>query len=176
MKMETATFGGGCFWCIEAVLQRLKGVDRVESGYTGGNAPGVPTYREVCSGLTGHAEVVRVSFDPEVISYHDLVTVFMTSHDPTQLNGQGADIGTQYRSVIYYYSDTQKAVSQQVFDELKPVFSQPIVTELTEMGVFHIAEEDHQNYYNDNPNAGYCRFVIDPKVAKLKQLYADKLT
>lgn len=176
MKLETATFGGGCFWCIEAVLQRLKGVDRVESGYTGGNAPGVPTYREVCSGLTGHAEVVRVSFDPEVISYHDLVTVFMTSHDPTQLNGQGADIGTQYRSVIYYYSDTQKAVSQQVFDELKPVFPQPIVTELTEMGVFHIAEEDHQNYYNDNPNAGYCRFVIDPKVAKLKQLYADKLT
>lgn len=176
MSKEIATFGGGCFWCIEAVLQRLKGVEKVESGYTGGNAPGIPTYREVCSGLTGHAEVVRITFDADIISYHDLVTVFMTSHDPTQLNGQGGDIGTQYRSVIYYYSDEQKVTSQQVFDELKTVFSEPIVTELTEIGVFHMAEEDHQNYYNENPNAGYCRFVIDPKVAKLKQLYADKLS
>lgn len=176
MSKEIATFGGGCFWCIEAVLQRLKGVEKVESGYTGGNAPGIPTYREVCSGLTGHAEVVRITFDADIISYHDLVTVFMTSHDPTQLNGQGADIGTQYRSVIYYYSNEQKEVVKLVFDQLKDVYSAPTVTELSEMGVFHMAEEDHQNYYNENPNAGYCRFVIDPKVAKLKQLYADKLS
>ena len=175
MRLETATVGGGCFWCIEAVVQRLKGVEKVVSGYTGGNAPGHPTYREVCSGLTGHAEVVQINFDPEVVSYHDLITVFMTSHDPTQMNQQGADRGTQYRSVIYYHSDEQKQISEQVFAELADVFPRPIVTELSEATTFYEAELGHQNYYNENGQAGYCRVVIDPKIAKLRTMYADKL-
>ena len=175
MKKEIATFGGGCFWCIEAVVQRLKGVEEVISGYTGGTVPGVPTYREVCSGLTGHAEVVQVTFDTEVLSYHDLITVFMTSHDPTQLNRQGADSGTQYRSAIYYHSDEQKEIAYQIFDELKTSYDAPIVTELDELIEFHPAEEGHQNYYNENSQAGYCRAVISPKIAKLRSQYADKL-
>lgn len=175
MKLETATFGGGCFWCIEAVIQRLKGVEKVVSGYAGGNAPGHPTYREVCSGLTGHAEVVQVSFDADVLSYHDLITIFMTSHDPTQLNGQGADLGTQYRSVVFYHSEEQKTIAEQVFAGVAPHFPQPIVTELSELPTFYEAEEGHQNYYNNNGQAGYCRAVIDPKVAKLRAMYADRL-
>lgn len=173
--METAIFGGGCFWCIEAVIQRLKGVEKVESGYAGGNAPGKPTYREVCSGLTGHAEVVRVTYDERIISFKDLITIFMTSHDPTQLNGQGADHGTQYRSVIYYKSEEEKLIVEGVFKELKSAYSDPIVTELSPLPEFHTAEIDHQNYYNDNPQAGYCRAVIDPKIAKLRNMYADRL-
>ena len=175
MKREVATIGGGCFWCIEAVIQRLKGVEKVESGYAGGTVPGVPTYREVCSGLTGHAEVVQVTFDKEVLTYHDLITIFMTSHDPTQLNRQGADRGTQYRSVIYYHSEQQKQSAQQVIDELQEIYDTPIVTELSELPEFHIAEIGHQEYYNNNPSAGYCRAVIDPKIAKLRSLYADRL-
>jgi peptide-methionine (S)-S-oxide reductase len=175
MKTEIATFGGGCFWCIEAVVQRLKGVTKVESGYTGGKVPGTPTYREICSGLTGHAEVVKVTFDTEELSYHDLITVFMTSHDPTQLNRQGADRGTQYRSVIYYHSAEQKEVAQQIFSEIEDSFTQPIVTELSAAEVFHLADITHQDYYNSNTEAGYCRVVIDPKIAKLRSMYADKL-
>ena len=175
MKTEIATFGGGCFWCIEAVIQRLKGVQKVASGYTGGNAPGIPTYREVCSGLTGHAEVIQVTFNPEELTYHDLITIFMYSHDPTQLNRQGADRGTQYRSVIYYHSEEQKKIVQHVFSEIESYFSEPIVTELSSAQEFHVAEIAHQDYYNNNSEAGYCRAVITPKIAKLKAMYADRL-
>lgn len=175
MKQEIATVGGGCFWCIEAILQRLKGVEKIQSGYAGGTVPGKPTYREVCSGRTGHAEVVQVTFDPEILSYHDLITIFMTSHDPTQLNQQGADRGTQYRSVIYYHSELQKETAEQVFEELNSYYSDPIVTELSEAPEFFEAEDYHQEYYNNNGEAGYCRVVIDPKIAKLRAMYADKL-
>lgn len=175
MKTEIATFGGGCFWCIEAVIQRLKGVEAVASGYTGGNVPGIPTYREVCSGLTGHAEVVQVTFNPDVLSYNDLITIFMTSHDPTQLNQQGADRGTQYRSVIYYHSEEQQQVIPQVFAAVAGYFSASIVTEVSEAEEFHIAEIGHQDYYNENSEAGYCRAVIDPKISKLRAMYADRL-
>lgn len=175
MKQETAIIGGGCFWCVEAVIQRLKGVEKAESGYSGGNAPGVPTYREICSGLTGHAEVVRVTFNTNLLSYRDLITVFMTSHDPTQLNMQGADRGTQYRSIIFYENDVQKQTASQVFEELKDVYTDPIVTELAETTMFHAADISHKNYYNINSGSGYCRVVIDPKITKLRAMYADKL-
>lgn len=175
MKNQSiATFGGGCFWCIEAVIQRLKGVETIKSGYSDGQIKN-PAYREVCTGRTGHAEVVQVVFDPDILSYHDLITVFMTSHDPTTLNRQGADAGTQYRSIILYHDNIQKETAEKVFEELKSVFSGPIVTQLKPFQVFYEAEEDHQNYYNENPDAGYCRMVIDPKVHKLKKMYADKL-
>ena len=176
MKNKTlATFGGGCFWCVEAVIQRLKGVEYVESGYTGGDAPGRPTYREICTGTTGHAEVVQVTFDPEVLSYEELITIFMTSHDPTTLNRQGADRGTQYRSVIYYHSDEQKAIAEKVIHKLKDYYSAPIVTELSPLGEYYTAEKYHQNYYNSNSYAGYCKVVIAPKINKLRAMYADKL-
>ncbi len=174
-KLELATFGGGCFWCIEAILQQVKGVEKVVSGYTGGKAPGKPTYREVCSGLTGHAEVVQITFDPNELTYHDLITIFMTSHDPTELNKQGADRRTQYRSVIYYHSSEQKQIVERVFEELKHFYTQPIVTELAKAEKFHLAETDHQDYYNNNPEAGYCRVMIDPKIAKLRSMYANKI-
>ncbi len=175
MKTEIATFGGGCFWCIEAVIQRLRGVIKVESGYAGGNSKGTPTYKEVCTGLTGHAEVVQISFNPDELSYYDLITIFMTSHDPTTLNRQGADKGTQYRSVIFYHSGKQKEICENIFEELKPYFLESIVTELKEFTQFYPAEPEHQNYYNNNANAGYCRVVIEPKINKLRAMYADKL-
>jgi peptide-methionine (S)-S-oxide reductase len=175
MKKEIAIFGGGCFWCIEAIIQRLKGVEKIDAGYTGGTAPGRPTYREVCSGKTGHAEVVQVRFDSDVLSYHDLITVFLTSHDPTLLNRQGANSGTQYRSVIYYNDEAQKQIAEEVMLELKDAFPSPIVTELSKATHFYIAELAHQNYYSQNSEAGYCRVVIDPKIAKLRAMYADKL-
>lgn len=173
--MEVATLGGGCFWCTEAVLQEVRGVQKVVSGYTGGKAPGRPTYREVCSGLTGHAEVVQVSFDPDVLSYHDLLVIFMTTHDPTTLNRQGADVGTQYRSVIYYHNEEQKRVAEEVIEELKDSFDAPIVTEVSPLAPFYEAEEYHQNYYRNNPRQGYCSYVISPKINKLRKLHADKL-
>ena len=175
MKEEIAVFGGGCFWCVEAVVQRLKGVEKVESGYSGGTVPGKPTYREVCSGLTGHAEVVRVTFNSEELSFEDLITIFMTSHDPTQLNRQGADYGTQYRSVIFYQNDGQKATAEMVMEKLKDVYENPIVTELTAAPEFHLAEADHQNYYNENTEVGFCQAVISPKISKLRTMYADRL-
>lgn len=175
MNNEIATFGAGCFWCIEAVIQRLKGVEKVVSGYSGGKLPGQPTYREVCSGLSGHAEVIQVTFDSDIINYHDLITIFMTSHDPTQFNRQGADHGTQYRSVIFYHSEDQKEIAGKVFEELKEEFPSPIVTELSPAEKFYLAEADHQNFYNDNSEAGYCRVVIDPKIAKLRAQYSDRL-
>lgn len=173
-NLSIATFGGGCFWCIEAVIQRLKGIVSIKSGYADGHIKN-PAYREVCTGRTGHAEVVQVTFDPEIISYHDLIAIFMTSHDPTTLNQQGADKGTQYRSIILYHDDEQKAIAEQVLETVQPFYSDPIVTELKPFEVFYEAEEDHQNYYNNNQEAGYCRMVIDPKVQKLRKMYADKL-
>ena len=172
---EVATFGGGCFWCVEAVIQRLKGVEKVVSGYAGGNAPGKPTYREVCSGLTGHAEVIQVTFDPTIIDYVALLTVFMTTHDPTTLNRQGADRGTQYRSVIFYHNETQKSQAEEVIKVVQEYHDNPIVTEIEELPVFYDAEEYHQDYYNNNREQGYCLAVIDPKVRKLRSLYSDLL-
>ncbi|HMC00386.1 MAG TPA: peptide-methionine (S)-S-oxide reductase MsrA [Flavobacteriaceae bacterium] len=174
-KIETMTIGGGCFWCIEAIFNEINGVKKVVSGYSGGNAPGKPTYREVCSGLTGHAEVVQVTFDADVISYKDLLVIFMTSHDPTSLNRQGADTGTQYRSVIYYHNDSQKKIAEQVIDEMATYFDKPIVTEISPLEEFFEAEEHHQNYYANNKNQGYCSFVITPKLSKLRKMHADKL-
>lgn len=173
--LEKATLGGGCFWCTEAVFQEVKGVSNVVSGYTGGNAPGRPTYREVCSGLTGHAEVVQLSFDPNVISYEELLIIFMTTHDPTTLNRQGADRGTQYRSVIYYHSDKQKEIAHTVVKEMDAYYDNPIVTEIAALGTFYEAEKEHQDYYRNNQTQGYCSFVITPKLIKLRQLHADKL-
>jgi len=174
-KLELATFGGGCFWCTEAVFKEVKGVENIVSGYSGGNAPGKPTYREVCSGLTGHAEVIQITFDPNLISYEDLVIIFMTTHDPTTLNRQGGDVGTQYRSVIYYHNEGQKDIAESVIKNLQSYFDNSIVTEINPIGIFYEAEEYHQNYYANNQTQGYCSYVITPKLAKLRKLHADKL-
>ncbi len=174
-NLELATLGGGCFWCTEAVMLEVNGVEKVVSGYTGGNTEGKPTYREVCSGLTGHAEVIQVSFDPAIISYEDLLTIFMTSHDPTTLNRQGADMGTQYRSVIYYHNDEQKAMAEKVAKEIEPYYDDPVVTEISPLGEFYSAEDNHQDYYRNNTSQGYCRVVITPKLVKLRKMHADKL-
>ncbi|MDP5082460.1 MAG: peptide-methionine (S)-S-oxide reductase MsrA [Winogradskyella sp.] len=174
-NLQIATVGGGCFWCTEAVFQAVKGVEEVISGYSGGTAPGKPTYREICSGLTGHAEVVQITFDANVITYEDILVIFMTTHDPTTLNRQGADRGTQYRSVIYYHNDKQKEIAEIVIMEMAEYFENPIVTEVTKASIFYEAEEDHQDFYKNNPDYGYCSFVIDPKLAKLRKLHADKL-
>ncbi len=174
-KLEVATLGGGCFWCIEAVLQRVNGVEKIISGYTGGTAPGKPTYREVCSGLTGHAEVVQVTFDPERISFKELLILFMTSHDPTSLNRQGGDIGTQYRSVIYYHDESQKEIAKLVAKEVAPYFENPIATEISPLATFYAAEDYHQEYDNNNSSQGYCSAVIRPKLAKLREMHADKM-
>ena len=174
-SLQLATVGGGCFWCTEAVFQEIKGVEKVVSGYTGGNVPGKPTYREVCSGLTGHAEVVQVTFDPHVISYEDILMIFMTTHDPTTLNRQGGDSGTQYRSVIFYHDDSQKKIAEVVIKEVSKYFNDPIVTEISPLDIFYEAEDYHQNYYRNNQEQGYCSFIITPKLAKLRKLYADKL-
>jgi peptide-methionine (S)-S-oxide reductase len=173
---EIALIGGGCFWCIEAVLERLEGVSRVVSGYAGGKNPS-PSYEQVCSGATGHAEVVQVEFDPAVLSYRDLLIVFFAMHDPTTLNRQGADVGTQYRSVIYYNSDTQRQVAEALIREFdgEGIWGAPIVTKVEAAPVFYPAEQYHQQYYQRNPNAGYCQFVIAPKVAKLRQRFAHRL-
>jgi peptide-methionine (S)-S-oxide reductase len=171
---EIATLGGGCFWCIETLYQDLKGVSKVESGYSGGHVNN-PTYREICEGTTGHAEVIQVTFDPALISYRDLLDIFFTVHDPTTLNRQGNDVGTQYRSVIYYHNDTQKAIALEAKQAAAPIWERPIVTEVTELGVFYKAEYYHQNYYKDNPNQGYCRVIIAPKVSKFREKYFNRL-
>lgn len=175
MKTEIATFGAGCFWCIDAVIEQLKGVEKVVSGYAGGTVPGTPTYREVCSGLTGHAEIVQVTFDADLISFHDLIMVFMTSHNPTLLNKQGADEGTQYRSIVQYHSEEQKSIITDVFEEVKDYFPSAIVTEVTPVSEFFPAEQPHQGFYAHHPTAAYCRAVIDPKIAKLRAMYAHLL-
>ena len=174
-NLEIATFGGGCFWCTEAIFLEVKGIEKVVSGYSGGNAPGKPTYREVCSGLTGHAEVVQVTYDADVISYEDILVIFMTTHDPTQLNRQGADVGTQYRSVIYYHNEEQQKIAKVVVDQLAPYFDNKIVTEISPLDIFYEAEEYHQDYYRNNTEQGYCSFVITPKLQKLRKSHADKL-
>lgn len=175
MKNEKlATFGGGCFWCIEAVIQRLKGVEKVVSGYAGGSAESA-NYRAVSSGISNHAEVIQVTYDADVISYEDLISIFMTSHNPTTLNRQGADTGTQYRSAIYFHNEEQKEIVDQVLKNLKSSFEDPIVTEVAPLDTFYPAEPYHQDYYNKNSFAGYCRVVITPKVQKLRAKYADRL-
>lgn len=174
-NLQLATFGGGCFWCTEAVFQEVKGVKKIVSGYTGGTAPGKPTYREVCSGLTGHAEVVQITFDPTIISFEDLVVIFMTTHDPTTLNRQGGDVGTQYRSVIYYHNEVQKKIAETVIKDIQSYYDNPIVTEISPIGIFYEAEDYHQNYYANNQTQGYCSYVITPKLSKLRKLHADKL-
>lgn len=174
-NLQLATLGGGCFWCTEAVFQEVKGVEKVVSGYSGGNVPGHPTYKEICSGLTGHAEVVQVTFDANVISYEDILMIFMTTHDPTTLNRQGADRGTQYRSVIYYHNDEQKEMAVIVSKEIASYYENPIVTEISPLEGFYEAEKEHQDYYKNNQSQGYCSFVITPKLAKLRKLHANKL-
>lgn len=174
-NLQVATLGGGCFWCTEAVFQEVKGVEKVVSGYSGGNVPGHPTYREICSGLTGHAEVIQITFDADVISYEDILVIFMTTHDPTTLNQQGADRGTQYRSVIYYHDALQKEIAEVVSKEITPYYENPVVTEISPLDVFFEAEKEHQDYYRNNQEQGYCSFVITPKLTKLRKLHSDKL-
>lgn len=172
--MALATLAGGCFWCLEAVFQQLKGVSKVTSGYAGGKRPN-PTYEQVCTGTTGHAEVVQVEFDPAVISYRDLLDVFFTIHDPTTLNQQGADTGTQYRSAIFFHSPEQQRDANDAIAEAQKTWDDPIVTEIVPLTQFYPAEEYHTNYYVRNPNQGYCRVVIAPKVAKARQHFFEKL-
>ncbi len=176
MKLETATFGAGCFWCVEAVFLQLKGVHTAVSGYTGGTTKN-PDYRSVCSGTTGHAEVVQIEFDPDIISFKELLDVFWHTHDPTTLNRQGNDTGTQYRSAIFYHSDTQRIIAEKskVETDNSNLWADPIVTEITPMDVFYLAEDYHQNYFELNPTQPYCQFVIHPKMKKFTKDFEDKL-
>jgi peptide-methionine (S)-S-oxide reductase len=175
-ELEKATLAGGCFWCLEAVFDELKGVVSVESGYSGGHVEN-PSYRAVCTGMTGHAEAVQVTFDPAVLSYADLLRVFFTIHDPTTLNRQGADTGTQYRSAIFYHDDEQKRVVEDIIREIGEtgMWSGRIVTEVTPFEKFYMAEDYHQEYYANNPNQPYCRVVIEPKVTKFRKHFVDRL-
>jgi peptide-methionine (S)-S-oxide reductase len=175
-RQQVATLGGGCFWCLEAVFNDLKGIEKVVSGYSGGQVKD-PTYQQVCSGLTGHVEVVQVTFNPEVITYKDILNVFFTIHDPTTLNRQGADVGTQYRSAIFYHNSTQKAIAEQVILEIEAskIWGNPIVTEVTPLADFYPAEEYHQEYYANNSLQPYCQFVIAPKVAKFRKQFISRL-
>ena len=174
--METATFGSGCFWCTEAVFQQLKGVSSVVSGYSGGHAKN-PSYEQVCTGRTGHAEVCQIQFDPEQIPFEELLDVFFNTHDPTTLNRQGNDVGTQYRSVIFYHSERQKQIAERVKAELgeSGTWKNPIVTEILPFEKFYPAEDYHQNYFRNNPNQGYCRLVISPKLDKFQKVFKLKL-
>jgi len=176
MAHETATLAGGCFWCIETVFNRLRGVESAVSGYMGGHTPD-PSYEAVCNGDTGHAEVVQVSFDPDVISYRDLLDVFFTIHDPTQLNRQGNDVGAQYRSAIFWHTPEQKAEAEAVIAQLTASrqFAAPIVTEVTEATIFYPAEGYHQRYYEQNPHQPYCQLVVAPKVAKAEAKFGGRL-
>ena len=166
-KFEKATFGGGCFWCVEAVFERVDGVASAVSGYAGGTTV-KPTYEQVCTGNTGHAEVVEITFDPKKVTYEELLNIFWNAHNPTTLNRQGADVGTQYRSVIYTHSEEQQLVAERSKQEAQKDFEDPIVTEITPAGPFYKAEQYHQDYFDNNPNAAYCTFVIAPKLKKLK--------
>lgn len=174
--MDIATFGAGCFWCVEAIFQRLEGVTKVESGYMGGSTPN-PTYKDVCTGLTGHAEVCHIYYDPRKISFEELLEVFWKTHDPTTLNRQGNDTGTQYRSVVFYHNDTQKQLAEKYKAELNAsgAFDRPIVTEITKASDFYIAENYHQNYFNENGYQPYCQFVVRPKVEKFEKVFKNKL-
>ncbi len=174
--IQTATFGAGCFWCVEAIFQQLEGVKEARSGYMGGSVKN-PTYKEVCSGLTGHAEVCQIDFDPQVISYKELLEAFWMSHDPTTLNQQGADRGTQYRSAVFYHNESQKELATFYKNELEAnkVFHGPIVTEISQASVFYLAEDYHQDYFDLNGDQPYCQFVIAPKLEKFRTVFADKL-
>ncbi len=174
--LQIATLGGGCFWCLEAVYSELNGVLKVESGYAGGTKKN-PTYEEVCSDETGHAEVVQVTFDPNVITYREILQIFFSVHDPTTLNRQGADVGTQYRSVIFYSGEEQKKIAEEVFNEINraKIWGRPLVTQLIPLTEFFKAEEYHQNYFKNNPSQAYCQVVIEPKVAKFRKNYFDRL-
>ena len=176
-KLETITLGAGCFWCIEAVYQNLKGVQSVVSGYTGGQVEN-PTYEQICTGTTGHAEVAQITFDPAVISFEEILYVFWRTHDPTTLNRQGADVGTQYRSAIFYDSEEQKEIAEKskAKTDASDLWPDPIVTEISQLDKFYNAEEYHQDYYKLNPNQPYCRLVIDPKIRKLKKEFSDRLS
>ena len=175
-SVEVATLAGGCFWCLEAVFDDLRGVELVESGYAGGHVPN-PTYQQVCTGATGHAEVVQITFDPQVISFRELLEVFFTIHDPTTLNRQGADIGTQYRSAIFYHSPEQKEIAEKTISELnaEQIWDAAIVTEVVPLEKFYVAEDYHQEYFAQNPSQPYCRAVVAPKVAKFRQKFLEKL-
>lgn len=173
---QTATLAGGCFWCMEAVFDSLQGVTDVVSGYSGGTTVN-PTYKQVCTGITGHAEVVQVQFDPDVLSYRELLEVFFSIHNPTTLNRQGDDVGEQYRSAIFYHTPDQKQTAEQLISELseEKIWSNPIVTEVTPFGVFYPAEDYHQEYFANNPEQGYCQMVVSPKVAKFRKKFASRL-
>jgi len=173
---ELATLGGGCFWCTEAIFRELRGVEKVESGYSGGTVPN-PSYEQVCTGRTGHAEVVQITFNPKLVSFKELLQVFLTMHDPTTLNRQGADVGTQYRSIILYHNNEQKAIAAQVIKEIEAsgVWDRPIVTEMKPFEAFYRAEDYHQEYFLHNGGQAYCQLVIAPKVAKLRKQYRDRL-
>jgi peptide-methionine (S)-S-oxide reductase len=175
-KMEIATLGGGCFWCIEAAFNEIRGVVNVESGYAGGELAS-PTYEQVCTGTTGHAEVVQVTFDPDVISFREILKIFFTAHDPTTLNRQGADVGNQYRSVIFYHNEKQKEITEQVISELNAakVWDDPIITQVEPFKNFYKAEKYHRRYFSRRPEAQYCRVVIAPKIGKLRKKYREKL-
>ncbi|HYC42275.1 MAG TPA: peptide-methionine (S)-S-oxide reductase MsrA [Noviherbaspirillum sp.] len=173
MASEIATLGGGCFWCLEAVYQELKGVLHVENGYAGGHVRN-PSYEQVCDGNTGHAEVVRIEFDPSVVSYREILEIFFTIHDPTTPNRQGNDVGTQYRSVIFYHSPEQHEIARQVIACMASVWDAPIVTELAPVPDYYKAEDYHQDYFRQHPLQGYCAFVVAPKVAKFRKVFADR--
>ena len=174
-NIKTATFANGCFWCTEAVFQRLEGVSDIVSGFTGGNIKN-PPYREVVQGRTGHAEAIQLHYDETLISYEELLLVFFTTHDPTTLNRQGNDVGTQYRSAIFYHSEEQKLMAEKVINRLnEEVFDGKIVTEITQASAFYSAEFEHQNFYNNHPSQPYCQFIIDPKIKKIKEVFAHKL-
>lgn len=174
--VQTATLAGGCFWCLEAVFDELRGVESVESGYSGGAAAN-PSYHDVCSGRTGHAEAVQVTFDPAVISYRDILNIFFAVHDPTSLNRQGNDVGTQYRSAIFYHDDDQKAEAESLISELNAqhIWDKPIVTELAKFDKFYIAEDYHQEYFAKNPYQPYCMAIVAPKVSKFRKHFMDRL-
>lgn len=175
-QLETATLGGGCFWCVEAVYQDVKGVERVVSGYAGGHVEN-PTYQQVCTGRTGHAEVAQITFDPDVISYEEILYIFWRVHDPTTLNRQGNDVGPQYRSAIFYHNEEQKAIAECSLAETEAakVWPNPIVTEIAPLDTFYEAEDYHQNYYRNNPYQPYCMYVIDPKVRKFRKSFQERL-
>ena len=175
-NMELATFGSGCFWCTEAIFQNLRGVESAISGYSGGSIDN-PTYEEVCSGETGHAEVIQISYDPSIISYKELLEVFWKTHDPTTLNRQGADVGTQYRSVVFYHNNEQKELAETYKKKLNEakIYNNPIVTEITKYNTIYKADDYHQDYYNNNKLQSYCSFVITPKIEKFKKVFKEKL-
>lgn len=175
-RREIATLGGGCFWCVEAVLKELKGVEKVESGYSGGHTEN-PTYHDICTGTTGHIEVVQATFDPEIISFRDILSVFFATHDPTTKDRQGADVGPQYRSAVLYHDEEQKKVAEEYIAELEAsgVWSDPIVTEVTAFEEFYVAEDYHQDYFENNPGQPYCQVIIAPKVAKFRKENLERL-